>query len=634
MKHALALAMSLLLIITACSPEVIVTGDIVDSRIDTTPTPLQRVYLQASLQSNTSDPIDVTWTSDIQGLVGKENPLNNYLLPGDHNISLTANSTLIDTTFLQVSDYVFTPGVTLHRPQFLTREEQELPSGEYSYFSVAIPLEGEERFTSEVEVTNESASRYALLKRSSRGGITESETELEEFKDFVHNEVILKTDLLMLEGGEYSPIRAGAVAPKLPDKVLQRTSSTARNIASSRVAPSYQLGDQKPYLLWTGSDGYTTINSKLYYKGEYIQVWVDTSSYTGEPAGNSAINEMIDWAEKVVLPRQINDIVGPHFDLDGSGNFSIVMSKKINDEKLAIGFFNPSDFFDKSQTGSNEEDIIYLGFPDINDHNFTPKSLASTIGHEYAHLVYFSNKTYRPLVEGKTSTLKLEETFLNEGLAHLTESLFGFGESGGNLVFTKVYFIWPERFSLSSKNTVGRSEDSPERRGAVMSLLWWLFVQEGGAKWDEKTGSITDLGGIAFLSRLTTSPYIGWENIVKSSNKYRNVTEILTSWAGEYLQYNSIVQKDPFAVVTPIVTHPITDEIVTISPFVKEFTYNNITRPLNRIITANVGDVHDTYAYTVVWGDSFVVDGNTEIRIPTESQGNMTYGFPMIRETQ
>ncbi len=330
-------------------------------------------------------------------------------------------------------------------------------------------------------------------------------------------------------------------------------------------------------------------------------------------------------AEQDVLPRQVHEIVGPHYDLDNSGNFSIVMSDKINEGRFAIGFFNPGDFFDSSQTGSNEEDIIYLGFPDRYDHNFKPRSLAATIGHEYTHLVYFSHKTYIPLLEGKTSTIKLEETFLNEGLAHLTESLFGYGESGGNFLFVKSYFIWPEKFSLSDKNTVGRSDDSQERRGAVLSLLWWLFEEEGGAVWNAD-GSITDKGGIAFISRLIKSPYIGWDNIVKSSKSYRSVTGILSSWAGEYLQYNNGTESPEENII-----HPKTQEIVTTTPFIQEFTYNDASRRLDTIYTIGINDTINPYPYTIVWGDSFSMGEASKLTIPTADQGNMTYGFPMLR---
>ncbi len=628
MKQIFVILAFMILFVVSCSPTVVVSGDITDPRIEPIGDPFSRVYLQSTLKSNTSDPIDVVWTSSIQGVIGKEQNLDNHLIPGDHKISLNANSSLIDTTSVFIYDYVFTPGKTLYRPQYYKQENQVLPPGEYSYFSVSIPLEGESQFTSNLELTTPTTNRYSLVSRSSlRSMGQEADSELEEFKDFVHHEVVYKSENLFQVNGEDSPIRAGAIAPKLPAKVLNQNNTLPTRYSESKsTTKSYNIGDEKSYYLWTGSSGYERITTKLYSVGKYIQVWVDVEGYSST-FDDDAINEVIRLAEENVLPRQVHDIVGPHYDLDNSGNFSIVMSKKINEGRFAIGFFNPGDFFDSSQPGSNEEDIIYLGFPDYGDHNFTPRSLAATIGHEYTHLVYFSNKTYIPLIEGKTSTIKLEETFLNEGLAHLTESLFGFGESGGNFLFLKSYFIWPEKFSLSDKNTVGRSDDSQERRGAVLALLWWLFEQEGGAVWNSD-GSITDKGGISFISRLIKSPYIGWDNVVKSSKKYRSVTEILSTWASEYLQYNSGEESPEKNII-----HPQTQEIVTTTPFIQEFTYNNAPRRLDTIYTVGVSDTINPYPYTIVWGDSFVMSETSKLTIPTEDRGNMTYGFPMLRTT-
>ncbi len=636
MKYYLSILVLTILFTVSCSPTVVVTGDITDPRMDGIGDPFSKVYLQSTLRSNTSDPVRIEWTSNIQGVIGKEQNLDNYLLPGDHKIALNANSSLIDTTSVFIQDYEFIPGKTLYRPQYLMQEEQYLPPGDYAYFSISIPLEkNEETFSSSLKLNETKSNRYTLLSRNSQESRrAESSMELEEFKNFVHNEVVYKSDNLFQVDGEDSPIRAGAIAPKLPDKVLQKNNSDQTRYSESKsITKSYNLGDEKSYYLWTGSTGYERITTKLYSVGEYIQVWVDVESYKGSPGGHSNINEVIKLAESIVLPQQVETFVGPHYDLDNSGNFSIVMSDKINKGRFAIGFFNPGDFFDSSQTGSNEEDIIYLGFPDPDDHNYTEESLAATIGHEYTHLVYFSNKTYIPLIEGKTSTIKLEETFLNEGLAHLTESLFGFGESGGNFLFVKSYFIWPENFSLSGRNTVGRSEDTQERRGAVLSLLWWLFEQEGGATWNNN-GSVTDNGGISFISRLISSPYTGWDNIVRASKKYRSVTDILSSWASEYLHYNNDIdynQKN--------ISHPETAEIITTTPFIQTFTYNDAQRTLNKIYTVNIstGDSADElkpYPYTIVWGGAFTMTDSSILTIPTADQGNMTYGFPMIQTPQ
>ncbi|HAL18644.1 MAG TPA: hypothetical protein DCO86_03370 [Spirochaetaceae bacterium] len=77
-----------------------------------------------------------------------------------------------------------------------------------------------------------------------------------------------------------------------------------------------------------------------------------------------------------------------------------------------MGFFNPADIFANDAAASSD--------------GYNP----------------FSNGAYRRYVQGD-KTAKQMETFLDEGLSHLTESLVGHGNSGGNVLFVNRYLKSP-----------------------------------------------------------------------------------------------------------------------------------------------------------------------------------------------
>lgn len=64
--------------------------------------------------------------------------------------------------------------------------------------------------------------------------------------------------------------------------------------------------------------------------------------------------------------------------------------------------------------------------------------ISATLAHEYTHAINFSNKTWTHLLNSNSKS-DVMETFLDEGLSHLTESLCGFGISGGNVIFINYY---------------------------------------------------------------------------------------------------------------------------------------------------------------------------------------------------
>lgn len=202
------------------------------------------------------------------------------------------------------------------------------------------------------------------------------------------------------------------------------------------------------------------------------------------------------------------------------------MSKTINTEKTATGFFNPSDFFsynadstsENYNPSSNEMDILYIAIPDDADASYSRSAILATIAHELTHAVTFTHKTWQKILCGNTD-FPQEEVFLDEGWSHLSENLCGYGISGGNSTFFKLYLQDTGSYSFCKSNIAGQA-DSAGMRGAMTLFMSYLFWQKGGMTWDTQNPiQLIDSGGIAFLQKLITSDTTGWHSIGNAFGK-------------------------------------------------------------------------------------------------------------------
>jgi len=255
------------------------------------------------------------------------------------------------------------------------------------------------------------------------------------------------------------------------------------------------------------------INASLYYTGKYINVYIP-DSYTGDL---SLIESCIQKIDSCVV-KKVNQLWGQCADVNGDEAISILFTNTINEEKVAIGFFNSRDFYEQNtdfnsssyNPYSNEMDILYVAMPDETDINYSINSIIATVAHEYTHAINYSVKTWNRFI--KEDLYVDEEIFLDEGWSHLTESLCGYGQSGGNQDFVNYYLNNSCLYSFCKNDYLGRN-DSAGQRGAVTLFLYWLFVKAGGV---EQTGdglSFINNGGIDFLKTMNSSYQTGWECI-------------------------------------------------------------------------------------------------------------------------
>lgn len=257
------------------------------------------------------------------------------------------------------------------------------------------------------------------------------------------------------------------------------------------------------------------INVFKYYDGKYLNVYLPKDY---DESIKFLIDDCINCFEKFIIKR-VSSLWGNCSDINYDKKLTVLFSPTINEEGVAIGFFNNLDFFERNENinsesynpFSNERDIIYIGMPQEGSDVFSPQSICATFAHEYTHAINFSEKIWKKIVNGNDCVIS-EEIFLDEGCSHLTECLTGYGISGGNQEFIDLFLLHTADYSFCKKNIYGK-DDSAGQRGAVCLFLYWLFNRAGGMDYADDGIEIIDKGGISFLKSLTASDSYGWECI-------------------------------------------------------------------------------------------------------------------------
>lgn len=243
------------------------------------------------------------------------------------------------------------------------------------------------------------------------------------------------------------------------------------------------------------------VSAHLYRAGNRYTLWIPDNAMIDKVAVDSLLSNF----ESLILPR-VTSIFGKWADVDGDGRIAILLCPTINTEGVAVGYFNPADLFvrdtDSGQSPgnphSNELDIVYLAMPSSSDTgSYSVSSVCATLAHELTHSVTYNQKTFSHILQGNKERER-EVLIVDEGLSHLSESLCGFGVSGGNTAFVSVYLQDTACYSLSGPNALGQ-EDSAGARGGMLLFLSWLYRKS-------RDGNL-------FIKNILNSNIFGWEVI-------------------------------------------------------------------------------------------------------------------------
>ncbi|HCM26082.1 MAG TPA: hypothetical protein DIC34_05965 [Treponema sp.] len=420
------------------------------------------VFLSSNLDSEA-----IGWASSIDGALGTGNGISRYLTPGSHRVEMRSSEGIFRSIIILVEDR--RSGGPSESAYLIVSNEQDLYLPEGTQYLGLFALDGS---ASGLCVA---FSDIVPLPSSPAGG----ERLIRDFRVMTDG-ANAKRSLKINSSGHAR--RAIIVPPAIGDKKTFRVTNTA-----NQMAPPHEIA------------------ATLVRIGARYTVWIADGSDTDI----ENIDTCAGSFEDLILPR-VSAIWGGWDDVDGDGKIALLFSHTINDEGVAIGYFDPRDLSDRVENASsssynswsNEMDLLYLAVPGSDpDGQYSTSVVSATIAHELTHAVTYARKPVR------------EEVFLDEGWSHLSENLCGFGISGGNVDFLDVFFKDTGRYSFCGPDLLGR-EDSAGRRGAMTLFLSWLFWRKGGMDWDMDNPSLLiDRGGISFLRRMTESPMTGWESI-------------------------------------------------------------------------------------------------------------------------
>ncbi len=481
----------------------------------------------------------VTWISNKDDVLGKGKSISVYLASGSHEITARTENGNYASISVYIREPQFIPGSWVYLRPSVVPTRLSLASGHFYPVSVT----SENSISVETSFVSGSSRNMSFLNGLGNVG-------LEESFPFIRD-----------------------VTFELSSQILHQNVS---NLSLTRQKKSFSLkpvvGDTGIFRVadpsrGTGEPGWI-VNARCAFIAENVSLWIDTETNVDE----TLFQDFTEKLNRIVIPR-VQTIWGYHYDLDNDGMFTVLMTKKLNDQQLAIGFFNPCDYFPYSDDPasnqynptSNMKDILYIGAiaPDSNK-NYNRFALLATIAHEYQHLCRFSRKTFYRLVHGDPNP-PLEDSAFDEAMSHLTESLVGYGLSGGNLSFVQYYFQRTDAFSLLGQDENGAT-DSAGKRGMGSLFLYYLLERKGGIEYGTSGPSeLQDKGGMSFLKGSIDYPASGWKYLEAVFQK--DLSVLLTEFS-QYIQQSCVAQQpipgpiDPFT-GEPLAIYPYMGTIVS-----------------------------------------------------------------------
>lgn len=263
-----------------------------------------------------------------------------------------------------------------------------------------------------------------------------------------------------------------------------------------------------------GGSSVFSISAQVVMANDKAVLWIDQSCTV------EATSIKVIWETMQRVMVRCTALWGEWGVTNQDSRIHVLLTPILNDTQVAVGFFNPYDVLPKDLDTSsdsynpdgNQCNLVTMGIPQESSPggSFSIQSLCATFSHELMHLIHFERKTRQSLIANSANAPQ-EEVFLDEGMAHLSESLNGYGILGGNVLFARKYLGDPENFSFSGSSLDGL-QDSVGRRGGMLLLLSWLFWHEGGLTL-ASDGTVMDNGGIAFLHRLIDGGNTGWASL-------------------------------------------------------------------------------------------------------------------------
>ncbi|MFT5087005.1 MAG: hypothetical protein ACI906_003912 [Candidatus Latescibacterota bacterium] len=318
---------------------------------------------------------------------------------------------------------------------------------------------------------------------------------------------------------EIAPV-AGESAPLAGESFLRarerRLAEGYRNYvgpSAKRMAIKTEIGDRRRFAYAGFVDGGNPIavDATAVYVGERAVAWIQDDM---RPSVDNLSREQVIAAVEQ-FSREDFELVSTFFgrasDIDGDGRIAFLFTHWVDDEDGLVGFYDASSVLPEGVGGDgNLSDLIFISPTQSVDF------YRSLLVHEFQHLINFNEHVLVRRGEG-------EESWLNEGLSHLSEDLVaGYSESGHDDNIS-AYLRDPEVTGL-----IGDAGGSSAKRGAA-----YLFVR-----------GLRDRLGAGVIQRLVATGLAGRDNVEEAAGQ--TMDELLAFWGAQLYASGQGINVHPF----------------------------------------------------------------------------------------
>ncbi len=234
-------------------------------------------------------------------------------------------------------------------------------------------------------------------------------------------------------------------------------------------------------------ENFTKVKAFLEYQGENVLLYVDSLTEPGCITSQAAVDLGESFDQSIYYTDR--QYFGEESDINKDGRVAILLSPVVNmltppgtasTDGYIGGFFLPGDLLPSlfHPDCTNSMEIFYTIVPDpagtygnVFETARALESIEGILGHEFVHMIMFN---YRLLKYGEGILADyIEQTWLEEGLAHMAEDLNGYID--GNIGRANRFLRNPGDFSL----TYGK--DGLAERGAAFLFLRYLGDRYGNS---------------------------------------------------------------------------------------------------------------------------------------------------------
>ena len=296
-----------------------------------------------------------------------------------------------------------------------------------------------------------------------------------------------------------------------------------RPSVGKRAAADYAVGDRRTFVFpEIGAATEQIVSATVVAISAHSVAWIqDDLRLSDANIGVEQIQSVVQEFSRTNFDLTV-DFFGAPSDVDGDGKVSFLFTHLVDDAEGIAGFYNSSSVLGVEDGGNgNLTDMIFLS-PTQSLDAYRP-----ILVHEFQHLINFNQHV---LVRGGDA----EESWLNEGLSHLSEDMVAGHATSGNGANISAFLRAPQRAGLG-----GDAALDDGKRGAA-----YLFVR-----------SLVDRMGEGILLRLVGTGLADRDNVEAATGE--TFEQVIAFWSTQlYASGLGVLEHARFNYASPLLQGP------------------------------------------------------------------------------